>query len=219
MTETNKTPAKKLLDYLPAIYQEDETLGDFLIAFEKILLGNQDSTHDLPGANEPIAHPGLEKQIAGIKDLFNPDKAPDDFLPWLASWVAFSLRADIDPDKQRKFIANMPDLYRWRGTKKNLIRLFKIFTGRETVFYDLPDDSQPHFFKISINLTELVRNKKQSEVDRQISIAHALIRLEKPAHTRYELVPALPTFSVGDARVGDNTRLGESNWGSNNVQK
>ena len=41
---TEKTfPPSGLLQYLPAIYREDPFLGQFLLAFEKILLGRDDS--------------------------------------------------------------------------------------------------------------------------------------------------------------------------------
>jgi hypothetical protein len=138
----------------------------------------------------------------------------------LASWVAFSLRADVDETKQREFITNMTELYRWRGTEKNMIRLFKIFTGREPVLQDIPGNAEPHYFKVRLNISELVRGKEKSETDRQINIAHALIRLEKPAHTRYKLELMFPSFRIGSqetlmdfkTQVGKNTRLGVAEW-------
>jgi phage tail-like protein len=141
-----------LLQYLPAIYREEPFLGDFLLAFEKLLFGRYDQVpqtgfppfgeaeaqalvrdhtvdRDLSGA--PLA---LERTIAGIATYFDPSRTPEDFLPWLASWTAFTLRADLSPDKQRDFIAKIISLYRRRGTKQNLVDLLKIFTiGTPTV--------------------------------------------------------------------------------------
>ena len=221
MADTTITnPPSRLLDYLPGIYREDPALGQFLLAFEKVLLSNQDTNIR-----------GLEETIAGLADLFTPNpedanagKTPEEFLPWLAGWVAFSLRADVDVDKQREFIANMSELYRWRGTKKNLVTLFKIFTGREPTVSDPADEANPHYFTVLFTLTDLIKDKKQGEVDILLETAHALIRLEKPAHTRYLLVPIFPSFRIGsqldktdfNTQVGKNTRLGTAMWGKLN---
>ena len=48
-TETTYTPSE-LLQYLPAIYSEEPFLGQFLLAFEKILLGRDDSPAGVPSA-------------------------------------------------------------------------------------------------------------------------------------------------------------------------
>ena len=218
MAENTKAQASRLLNYLPGIYRDSPELGQFLLAFEKVLLGD----------NDPAVR-GIEEIIANLPDYFIPNpkdpsagKTPKDFLPWLAGWVAFSLRADIPEQKQREFIANMTELYRWRGTKKNMVTLFKIFTNREPTISEPADDSNPHFFTVLLNLSDLIAGKEQSEVDHQLEIAHALIRQEKPAHTRYLLIPLFPSFQIGlkagegktnfSTQVGKNTRLGVAMW-------
>jgi phage tail-like protein len=226
MTENKMTTSSRLLEYLPSIYQEDSTLGQFLSAFEKVLLGRKEETGDL-AENEVLQKiKGLEELISGISSFFDPGDAPKEFLPWLAGWVAFSLRSDVDEIKQRKFIANMTELYRWRGTEKNLKQLFLIFTDREPVLPPISDTAEAHFFKVSLDLTELVRGRGESEadrhkaLDRQIAIAHALIQMEKPAHTRYQVELIFPSFQIGghepltnfQTQVGINTRLGVAEW-------
>ncbi|HUC70078.1 MAG TPA: phage tail protein [Stellaceae bacterium] len=146
------TQHNSLLQYLPAIYQEEPFLGHFLLAFEKLLFGHDDQ---LPRTGLPVigeaeaqelvrdhtvdriqngAPPALERTIAGVAAYFDPLRTPEDFLPWLASWTAFSLRADLGFDKQRDFIGKIISLYRRRGTKQNLEDLLSIFTvGRPTV--------------------------------------------------------------------------------------
>src|SRR6476469_7082701 len=82
----NDTNPSSYLQYLPSIFSEDPFLGRFLLAFEQVLSG-------LAGAKgEP--HEGLEETIAGIATLFDPNETREEFLPWLAGWVALSLRAD-----------------------------------------------------------------------------------------------------------------------------
>ena len=210
-------PAPNLLDYLPAIYQDDPFLSQFLLAFEEILLGR---TSDL---NFPAN--GLEQTIAQLPKLFDPDQTPEAFLSWLASWVAFSGRADLQPIQQRAFIARVISLYRRRGTKENLQELLKIFVRGEPSIRE-PGGTEfqigktahigqdtflaggaPHFFEVEINLSGDLEPNLRS---RQIEIARALIELEKPAHTYYKLFPqVLSTIQIGkQSTIGTNTVLG-----------
>ncbi|NEP54244.1 MAG: phage tail protein, partial [Moorea sp. SIO3C2] len=97
MTKLARSPSP-LLEYLPEIYQSKPFLGQFLLAFEKIILGHED------GVN--YSHQGLEATIADIHTYFDPQQTPTEFLPWLSTWVALSLRADLDVSQQQDFIAN-----------------------------------------------------------------------------------------------------------------
>src|SRR5262245_44169654 len=113
------------LQYLPAIFSEDPFLGRFLLAFEQVLSG-------LPDAEgEPEF--GLEETIAALSTLFDPRETREEFLPWLADWVAFSLRADWTVEQKRNYLADVAPLYRSRGTKDNLSRLLGIYTGGKPV--------------------------------------------------------------------------------------
>lgn len=204
-----------LLDYLPAIYREDPFVGQFLLAFEKILLGRADDVS--------FPHQGLEETIANLAALFDPKQTPADFISWLAGWTAFSLRADLTPVQQRDFIAKIIPLYKRRGTKENLRQLLEIFTiskptivetggaefqigvhstiGADTYLSGGP----PHFFRVTIPLPRL----DAATLSRQLEIARALIELEKPAHTTYEIEPVFPSMQIGiHSTVGVDTLLG-----------
>jgi phage tail-like protein len=202
MPDTAQAPSR-LLNYLPPVYQND-FLGQFLLAFDDILLGFGNPDFQ-----------GLEEVIANTASFFDPQNPHlnEEFLAWLASWTAFSLRADLSPTQQRDFIARIIPLYQRRGTKENLIELLKIFTignprireaaegmqigERSTVGEDtyLGSDLPPHFFEITISLPTIDPN----QLGRQIEIARALIELEKPAHTFYTLniTPGFPTLQIG----------------------
>jgi hypothetical protein len=125
-------PPSSLLQYLPAIYQnpEEPFLGRFLLAFEKLMFGRNDGVVLPTTGDEP---PALERTIANIASYFVPKatndhpQTPDDFVPWLASWTAFTLRFDLQ-EQQRDFIQRVISLYRTRGTKQNLVDLLRIFT-------------------------------------------------------------------------------------------
>jgi phage tail-like protein len=208
------TQASSLLNYLPAIYHQDPFIGSFLLAFEEVLLGLDD------GQGEP----GLEQTIAGISTLFDPALTPEKFLPWLADWTAFTLRADLNPNQQRAFLANIVQLYRWRGTKRNLQDLLKIFTiGSPIITEPDADEFQigvhstigldtylaggaPFFFTVTISLPRTDPTTQQ----RQLEIAGAIIELEKPAHTFYQLTPVFPSIQIGvNSTVGVDTLVAE----------
>jgi len=222
MASITAQPTSSLLPYLPAVYSEDPFLGRILLAFEKVLLGRQDHVA-FPAVNAEFPGQGLEECIAGVANYFDPFETPDEFLPWLASWTAFSLRADLDAVKQRQFIARIAQLYRWRGTKKNLQELLSIFTVsvptvveqevsgiqigvHSTVGVDMYlGGEKPHFFQVKISLPRAA----PAVQERQMSIARALIDLEKPAHTFYELIPVFPSMRIGrHSTVGVDTLLG-----------
>jgi phage tail-like protein len=196
--------APRLLALLPAIYREDAFLGTYLAAFEEILLQ-------------------LESRIDGIAALFDPMTAPEEFLDWLSSWVAFTLRSDIGLEQRRRFLAGIVPLYRRRGTKANLEELLSIFThGRPTVSETTTQlqigvtsrvgidtflgAGAAHFFHVKVVLPQ-TDDSRAGLRDR--AIARALIDLEKPAHTAYELEFDFPTLQIGvTSHVGVDTLLG-----------
>lgn len=209
MTSVDTTKASKLLDYLPAIYHEHPFLKDYLSAFEKLLLGRNDAVK-IPVVKEEATPRSLEETIDAIPALFDPRVTPKDFLPWLASWTALTLRADLGEGEQRGFVANIIQRYRRRGTKQNLIELLQIFTQTEP---EIDEDAIPsddfikrydpqfkkgerplHFFRVSVLLTD----PKVETLQRKREIAHAIIELEKPAHTFYELETKFSSMRIGD---------------------
>ena len=227
MASNAPQPSSSLVAYLPAIYQDNPFAGQFLLAFEAILVGGH-ADQAAPRRDLEPFYPGggLEEKISHLADLFDPAHTPDDFLPWLATWTAFTLRSDLAPDKQRTFLANIIPRYLWRGTKKNLEDMLAVFTlGTPTVeemeaggfqigvhstlgVDTYVGDNPPHYFTVTINLpTDLT----EEERGRQIEITRAVIDLEKPAHTAYDLsFRGIPTLQVGvRSTVGVDTLLGD----------
>ena len=208
-TSVSPTRLSRYLEYLPAVFQEATDprgvtfVGRFLLAFERILHGLGDS-----------AQPGLEEIIERAHTYFDPvpDKpdtlrAPEEFLPWLASWVAVSLREDWEPEEKRRFISEIVPAYRMRGTKAGLKRILEAYTGRLPVTITEPEhkDYQPHYFKVEVFLgvrdPDLLKRKEQ--------IAKAIIDQEKPAHSYYALETLVPTLRIGyHSKVGMDTLLG-----------
>ena len=213
-----------LLDNLPAVLQEDRTAGApnflsrFLLAFEHLLLGLGD-----------VSEPGIEETIARIYRYFEPgaaladgERAPPEFLRWLAGWVALTLREDWDEPRQRDLIAKAAQLYRLRGTKSGVEEFLRIYTlmgiridelstpfqigvhstiGKDTIL----DGGAPFFFRVHV----LLPDPDPAQIKAQSAVAHAIVNLQKPAHTYYTLTVETPTFQVGvHSTVGIDTLLG-----------
>lgn len=227
MPESPPQRASAYLDYLPAIFRQTPAdgvslLGRFLLAFE----------HVLTGLGDP-SQPGLEELVEGIADAegkprlaaahryFEPgpglpdsQRAPAEFLDWLAGWVALSVRADWTGDEKRRFINQIVPLYRQRGTRAGLIAMLQAYTGLSAAdsvkVYDFPD--QPHYFQVELSLGLSAVDIKLLE--RKEQIARAIIDQEKPAHTYYALkITGLPTMQLGVAgrsTLGASTLLGSA---------
>jgi phage tail-like protein len=197
----------------------------------------------LTGLGEP-GEPGLEEILEGIIDptsgatrlegihrYFEPgpslpehERAPYEFLEWLAGWVALSLRADLDELRQRDFIARAVSLYHLRGTKKGLEEVLRIYTRlastidelntpfqigvHSTVGVDtLLDGGAPHFFRVLIRLAMPDPEQRRQHQE----VATAIIDMEKPAHTYYKLVVETPTLQIGvHSTIGVDTLLSPS---------
>lgn len=216
-------PKSTYIDHLPPIFQQSELLDGFLLAFEKVL--SQASPND--------ARPALETVIARSHRYLRAEapeddltlKAPDEFLPWLAGWVALTLREDWETQTQREFIRRVVGLYRYRGTKHGMTELLKIYLGATdesqdvVTIYDHPNDfgfaPPAHFFQVEIK----VNTQDTDEILRIQQIAQAIIEQEKPAHTFYGLQINIPTMQLNSDEavkqqdrppliVGNNTLLG-----------
>ncbi len=225
---TQSQPTSSYLQYLPPIFQESDFLDGFLLAFEKIL--SQAAPSD--------ARPALETVIAQSDKYFRPlpsgeaqHQTPADFLPWLAGWVALSLREDWPEQTQRRFIREVVPLYRKRGTKAGMKRMLEIYLGDGVPIniYDRQADPNeavptpdalsfappPYFFQVRIE----VGTQDTNEIRRIQQIAQAIIEQEKPAHTYYGLQIMIPTMRLLSEELaakleqnplilGENTLLG-----------
>jgi phage tail-like protein len=252
MTDERPGPTSRYFAYLPAVYQEETTPGQFaflnglLLAFEQVLTGAGDSTEPgleelLDGIVDPLSGDPLsgdplsgdplsgDPQLVGVSRYFDPGpgaadttRAPREFLPWLAGWVALMLRADLDEDRQREFIANAVALYRLRGTKQGLEAMIRTYTKlapsidefntpfqlgvHSTVGVDtVLDGGVPHFFRVRVRLPKLDVTQRKWMQD----VTTAIIEMEKPAHTHYQLDVSTPTLQLGvTSTIGVDTLLG-----------
>ncbi|XHX78797.1 MAG: hypothetical protein RBJ76_02370 [Stenomitos frigidus ULC029] len=223
-------PSSSYLNALPAIFSEDPFLGQFLLAFEQVLTGLE------AAKGEPKQ--GLEEIIANLSKLFDPsaidtlfthdENTLKAFLQWLSGWAALSLRADWDTGQQQRFLAQIMPLYRRRGTKDNLAELLKIYTGLLPIIDEAPDrpfqigvnaivssdinantaqigGGVPHYFHLTVSMG----SSTPADLERQRVIIRALVDLQKPAHTYYDLAILTDTLKIGTrSTIGVNTLLG-----------
>ncbi|MEY2831073.1 MAG: hypothetical protein RLZZ574_331, partial [Cyanobacteriota bacterium] len=183
--------------YLPAILQEDVFIGKFLLAFEKILSGLNE-TKENTSRTEKIL--GLEEIINDIHRYFDPQKTPKEFLPWLAGWVALSLRDDWKEEVKKGFIQEIVGLYQLRGTKAGLKKILHIyltnagFGDNDSKNVEIFDqfDNFPNYFQVQLTLND----RDPDKYWRQAKIAKAIIDREKPAQTYYSLKILAPTMML-----------------------
>lgn len=183
-------PPSSYLAYLPAVLQEDEFIGKFLLAFEAILSGVSGSTVT-----------GFEQKLTSIHQYFSATTTPEEFLPWLAGWVALSLRDDWEVTVKRDFIQQLIPLYRQRGTQVALKELLKIYLRKQMTtsaseYVEIIEfDEIPHYFQVQLRID----TQDLEEYRRKETIARAIIEQEKPAHTIYSLQILMPTMRLVSA--------------------
>ena len=194
MTET---PAADLfVTHLPALYQEQDPLRAFLAPFESILLGGTPRL-----ASEPA---GLRETVRALPELLDPLKTGEEFLPWLASWVALTFRADLPAERMRLLIAHAGSLYAWRGTRKGLDDLLSIVTGDAQVTITEPEivtltvgvqavigsttrlgRDLPYYFRVFVVSMSVATD--DAALESFESLVRDTIEIGKPAHTYYTL--------------------------------
>ncbi|MFC1894096.1 phage tail protein [Chloroflexota bacterium] len=98
------------LEYLPALYRDDEFMGQFLLILESIM--------------KPI-----ENTVDNLPLHFDPLLTPEPLLPWLAYWLDLTLDPGWPMERRRELVKSAAELYRWRGTRRGLAEYLRIYTG------------------------------------------------------------------------------------------
>lgn len=201
---------RSLLNHLPQVYQKAQGPGphflrEFLWIFDHVFAD-------------------LQRHIDRLHTYFDPLEAPEEFLGWLASWMALTIDQDWPEQKKRKLIRQAIDIYRIRGTVRGLKLFLSIFTDVEPRVYEnqwpyegfvvgetvigldsivLPPVNKSHCFMVEIPAAF------SDASDETILKIHDIIRMEKPAHSTYHLTfeaapddDTLEPFRIGLGRVG-----------------
>ncbi len=98
------------LNFLPEVYNYDDFINRFLMMFESFW--------------KPV-----DQQISQIENYFDPDLAPEQFLPWLASWVGMEIDPSFPGDRIRDLIRCAIPFSHSRGTAQSLKLFLEMYSG------------------------------------------------------------------------------------------
>ncbi|MFF8942168.1 phage tail protein [Streptomyces sp. NPDC014864] len=151
-------PESSYLKYLPPVLWQDTpadagfSLGSALCVFEKVLTGIDDGVpilhekHTRAG-DDSHTHRPIAERIAHLNRLLDPWATPEEFLPWLASWVSLRFpelqgRQLWDEYQRRKATAGISRTHRRRGLHSGLNALLELYSvGRVRPRVALDDGS------------------------------------------------------------------------------
>ncbi len=205
---TLRVSKRSILRFLPSIYQQPSSENDpgYLRRFLYIFQHIQES---------------VLANVERAQRNFNVLEADPDVLPWLAQWVAFPMDPDWSPERRRKMLRSVAELYKIRGTKQALVRMLDVFTG---VRPEIEENAWP-FKGFRIGVTS--RTSIDTVILPTMNLAHSfivhfpksyddigegtahkiheIIRMEKPAHTVYyvHFAPPKPVAEVEAETPGD----------------
>ncbi len=124
--------AHPLADVLPGVYVEDPLAMGFTRGLDTVLA--------------PVF-----LTLDCLEAYVTPRLAPEDFLPWLASWVGVTVADSWPLERRRRVIAEAVDRHRHSGTRRGLQSHLELLTGGDvevhdtggTVWSDDPDVEPP----------------------------------------------------------------------------
>jgi phage tail-like protein len=166
---------------LPAVYQEEDPF-----------------TMRLTEALDDVLAPVIST-LDNLPAYVDPRLTPDDFLDWLAGWVAFDLDEAWDASRRRLAVTQAVDLLRRRGTASGLAAEVRMVTGAEVevvenggTSWSLDPMSQLVGTPVPTLLVRITAHDPSTiDVDR----LHRMVEAAKPAHVphRIEVVSGGPT--------------------------
>lgn len=169
--------ASSYVQYLPAPYHDDPFLARFLSIFENVL--------------EPI-----ERTIDQAPYYYDPYTAPDEFIPWLATWVGVELDENWSQGRRRALVANAARLYRWRGTRHGLHEHLRLYAGRPPLIVENFDGMRLGQ-DAALGLNAFLGSRKPQTIfitvvvdlreDVDEGVLCRIIEAHKPAHIAYIL--------------------------------
>lgn len=164
--------AHPLIDFLPALFQEDPFTQRFVSAFDAALAPIFATLDNLPW-------------------YFDPWLAPTDFLDWLASWFGMPIDESWSIERRRGLVAKAFDLYRMRGTAAGLKAHVEALTGGEVELHETgaiaTSTTAGAALPGSPNFAVLVRITVDDPTSVNVSRLDALIAAAKPAHITHKI--------------------------------
>jgi phage tail-like protein len=132
------------LQFLPEIYQEDEQGKIFLEKFLGIFQTLFEET---------------ENKIYSFIKYLDVRATPEEFLPWLSSWLSLSFNEGWGSENVRSFLERAPDIFRKRGTREGLEDILSMY-----ILYNEKNNSEKQSHSQSQQRTEGNNKKNDSNL-------------------------------------------------------
>jgi phage tail-like protein len=107
-------PRQSYLQYLPAIYQQDDDSRDFLDRFLSLFQSVFDE---------------FDAAIDDMGRLFDPDSVPPQYFDWLAAWLQLPTDPTWPLAKKRQMLGSAAVKYRSRGTVAGITQAIADYAG------------------------------------------------------------------------------------------
>ncbi|HTB15623.1 MAG TPA: phage tail protein [Bryobacteraceae bacterium] len=107
-------PRQSYLQYLPAVFQDDNQSRLFLDRFLSVFQTTFDN---------------FDTFLDDLWQLFDPYLTPDNVFPWLAAWLALPLDPSLTDAKKRQLLKTAFQYYQIRGTPAGLQQVVQSYTG------------------------------------------------------------------------------------------
>jgi phage tail-like protein len=108
-------PGHALLRTLPRAWSRSDVEAAFL---QRFLAPAEGHLHE------------LDQRSAERAVLVDPDVTPQEMLPWLASFAGLVLDRRWPESARRRLVGEAYTLFRWRGTRRALLRILELYLGR-----------------------------------------------------------------------------------------
>jgi len=201
MSKSEDQLPSSYLQYLPAVLRQGELIGSFLLGFEAILSGWVPPPAGDASAAMPV---GLEYALDTLSRYFDPraGKTPAEFLPWLAQWVALTLRDDWTEESKRALIGSIVPLYALRGTRQGIILALQTTLGSGALVSVVErPDLAAHYFRVQLVMGV---GSNAEQIQRTIRMVESVVAQQKPAHTFFSLVIHSPKLRLLDQPVDND---------------
>lgn len=196
-------------------------LGQFLKIFEALMAGRDDALAiGMEGIEDTIEKfpECLDPSLAPIESPLPPAGTllRSEFLDYLGSWVALAIDQNWDLAKRREWARRIVPLYKRRGTRDGLQEYLSTFVGNQ-VRVDEPDggitlnednttlgvdtfiaDAPAYFFRVRILYGFPPDPFDYTVWNNLIAGTRAIVDLEKPAHTYYQLEARAPGIIIAE---------------------
>jgi len=193
-------PRETYLQYLPAVYREDEEgsalLEKYLSLFQTVL-------------------EGIEEKIAGSHTVIDPETAGSGYLDWLSSWLGL-VRDERWPEATwRKFLLMAPGFFKKRGTREGLSEILALYLGKAPFiiepFQAACEAGGAKLLDLDDYTFCVVLKPGQAEGETALAVVKKIVDTWKPAHTCGNVVTMRNQLILGGyTLLGVNTYLTEN---------